>query len=514
MRNTEVDVLIIGAGLSGIGMAAQLTRLCPNKCYAVLERREALGGTWDYFRYPGIRCDSDMFTLGYAFRPWTGEKMITDADSIRTYITDTAREHGVLDHIRYGHKVVRSSWSTSDARWTVTAELEATGEPRTFSARFVVDCTGYYSYDEAHRPRFEGQDTFKGDIVHAQFWDPSYDYSGKKVVVIGSGATAVTLVPAMSERAGHVTMLQRSPTYMMSLPAKDVTAKALRRFLPEDAVASIVRNRNTFLQVAIYNLALRYPEPTKRLLLGRVKRQLGPDADMTHFTPHYNPWEERLCAVPDGDFFKAVRKGRVSMVTDKIERFTPEGIVLESGQSLEADLIVLATGLTLQVGGGAEMFVDGEKVDRSERLTYRSTMIADVPNFAMVFGYVNASWTRKADLVFEFVCRLLRHMDRTGHRQVTPRGATRFESDEPFVQMRSGYLQRAAGIMPRQGTRPPWRSVQNVFYETVVLRYAPLRDGFLRFSNRSEKRGRRARGGAPRDLTAPVRSSRDPLVEA
>ncbi len=482
MSTTHVDVLIIGAGLSGVGMAAQLRRLCPDKDYLVLERRAALGGTWDYFRYPGIRCDSDMFTLGYAFYPWTGDRAITDAASIRAYIEEVAREYEVMPRVRFGHKVIRASWSSEDARWTVTAELEATGEQRSFTAKFLVGCSGYYSYDEAHRPSFADQDTFAGDIVHAQFWDPGYAYAGKRVVVIGSGATAVTLVPALAERAAHVTMLQRSPSYYLSVPARDRSVELLRRLLPEQAVATLVRNRNTLMQFAFYNVALRYPEPIKKYLLAKVARELGPDADMRHFTPRYNPWEQRLCVVPDGDLFAAIRAGRAAVVTDQIERLTPTGIALKSGETLAADLIVLATGFKLEVGGGVEMLVDGERVDPSERLSYQATMFADVPNFAMVFGYVNVSWTRKADLVFEFVCRLLRHMDRAGHRSVTPRGAAGYESDEPFIGMKSGYVERGAALLPRQGTRAPWRNTQNVFRDTLELRHGRLDDGFLRFS--------------------------------
>lgn len=498
MSTTDVDVLVIGAGLSGVGMAAQLSRLCPDKSYAVLERRHALGGTWDYFRYPGIRCDSDMYTLGYAFHPWVGDRVITDADSIRAYIEDTARAYGVTDHVRFGHQVIRASWSTKDARWTVTTRDEASNEHQTFRARFLVGCTGYYNYDEAHRPVFEAQDSFEGDIVHAQFWDPSYDYAGKRVVVVGSGATAVTLVPAMAKHAAHVTMLQRSPTYILTVPARDRTVSVLRRVLPDDVVAHLTRARNTALQFSFYKLALRYPDPVRKLLLAAVERQLGPEVDMKHFTPHYDPWDERLCVVPNGDLFRALRSGRASMVTDHIERLSARGIALRSGETLDADLIVLATGLKLQQGGGVELVVDGETVDLSERLTYRAAMVADVPNFAMVFGYVNVSWTRKADLVFEFVCRILRHMDRSGHRQVTPSGAAGYESDEPFVRMKSGYIERATNILPRQGSRAPWRNGQNVYTDSLVFRYGRLDDGFVRFSNRAASE--RSPTRAPRSL--------------
>ena len=421
MAHTDVDVLIVGAGLSGVGMAAQLRLRCPGKTFLVLERRAALGGTWDYFRYPGVRCDSDMHTLGYSFRPWARDEMITDAESVRSYIEDTAREYGVLERIRYGHRVLSAAWSTTEARWTVEALVQQTGETVRFTAAFLAGWSGYYSYDKAHIPEFSGTENFAGDIVHAQFWDERYDYSGKRVVVVGSGATAVTLVPAMTERAAHVTMLQRSPTYMVSLPKYDRTVAALKRFFPERQVAAITRARNTTLQFGFYKLAQRYPAAVRKLLLRGVAKQLGPNVDMRHFTPDYDPWDERICAVPDADLFEAFNSGRASIVTDHIEGFTETGVQLQSGETLPADLVVLATGLQLQFLGGVDLFVDGERRDTTQTLTYRASMFADIPNFAMVFGYVNVSWTRKADLVAEFVCRVLNHMDEHGYRQVTPR---------------------------------------------------------------------------------------------
>jgi cation diffusion facilitator CzcD-associated flavoprotein CzcO len=482
MSAEEVDVLILGAGLSGIGMAAQLARRCPGKRFVVLERRARVGGTWDLFRYPGVRCDSDMFTLGYAFRPWTGSRTIADAASIRQYIEDVAREHGVLERVRFGHRVVRSSWSSRDSRWTVTAALEDGGESRTFHARFVVDCSGFYDYDRGHRPRFEGESDFEGRIVHAQSWDPGYDFADQRVVVVGSGATAVTMVPTIAQRAAHVTMLQRSPAYLIAVPSHDATVRVADRWLPHGAVASLVRARNTALQLALFELSRRRPEMVRRLLLGQVKRRLGDSADMRDFTPSYAPWDQRPCVVPDGDFFRAIRAGRASVVTDHIARFERNEISLRSGRRLPADLVVLATGFELALGGGAALEVDGREVVRSERLTYRSTLVEGVPNFAMVFGYVNVSWTRKADLVSEYVCRLLQHLDRTGCRQVTPRGGAGFASDEAFVPIRSGYVSRGARVMPRQGRGGPWRARQNVFYDLLTLRWAPLRDRFLEFS--------------------------------
>ncbi|MBK8593114.1 MAG: NAD(P)/FAD-dependent oxidoreductase [Sandaracinaceae bacterium] len=484
MPPTHVDVLIVGAGLSGVGTAAQLTMRCPGKSFLVLERREAIGGTWDFFRYPGIRCDSDMHTLGYSFRPWPSDTIITEAESIRSYIEDTAREYGVLERVRFRHRVVRASWSSREARWTVDAVVEPTNEKVTFTAGFVVGCAGYYNYDRAHTPSFPGTERFAGDIVHAQFWDEAYDYRGKRVVVIGSGATAVTLVPAMTKQAAHVTMLQRSPTYMVSLPKHDATVTALKRVLPERHVGAITRLRNTALQLGLYKVSQRYPAAVRKLLLRGVERQLGPDVSMRHFTPDYDPWDERLCVVPDGDLFKELNAGRASIVTDQVETFTESGVRLRSGETLPADLVVLATGLEVQLLGGVAVTVDGVSVDPNQRLTYRAAMFADIPNLAMIFGYVNVSWTRKADLVAEFVCRLLNHMDRHGYQQVTPGHSEGFATDEPFVALKSGYLKRGASGMPLQGSAAPWRNSQNVFVDTVLLRYGRLQDRYLRFTRR------------------------------
>ncbi len=484
--STDLDVLIVGAGLSGIGVAAQLVRRCPTKRFAILEQRDAMGGTWDFFRYPGIRCDSDMHTLGYSFRPWPRDEVITDAESIRGYIEDTAREYGVDEHIHYGHRVARASWSSAEQRWTVTAVRD--GEEVSFTASFLVACSGYYSYDEAHVPDFAGVDSFGGDVVHAQFWDESYDYTDKKVVVVGSGATAITLVPAMAEKAAHVTMLQRSPTYLLSLPQRDRSIRALERVLPERWVADLTRLRNTALQFGFYHLSKRRPALVRRLLLGAVQRQLGPDIDMRHFTPSYDPWDERLCVLPKGDLFRALNAGDASVVTDGIERFTESGIRLAGGDELEADLVVLATGLKLKLLGGVSVVVDGRPVDATQSLTYRATMLADVPNLAMIFGYVNVSWTRKADLVGEFVCRLLQAMDRRGVRRVTATHSEGFETDEPFVELKSGYVRRGAGVMPLQGRTSPWRNTQNVFVDTLLLRYGRLEDGYLVFGGSTARR--------------------------
>jgi monooxygenase len=487
----DVDVLIVGAGLSGIGMAAQLTRLSPERTYTILERRDAIGGTWDLFRYPGIRSDSDMYTLGYAFRPWPADDVIVRGEDVKAYIEDTADHYGITEHIRFGHRVIAASWSTADACWTVSALVERTGETVEITARFVVGCSGYYSYDQAHVPDLPGLSEFQGDVVHPQFWDPSYDWTGKRVVIIGSGATAVTMAPVMAERAAHVSMLQRSPTYIVTLPQVDVTSRALKRILPTDTVATMIRHRNTALQLGLFQLSRRHPKLVRAAILAAVRAQVGPDIDMRHFTPRYDPWDERLCVVPDGDLFKAVRSGAVTMVTDTIQTFTPTGIQLTCGGHLDADLVVTATGLQLQLLGNVEATVDGRPVDPTRSLTYKGVMVSDIPNFGIVFGYENVSWTRKADLATEWFCRVLNHMRDGEYRQVTPRGSDDQESDEPFVTLTSGYITRNRELMPIQGRTAPWRNTSNVFKDTVALRHRPLEDGHLRFTNRAPHASRR-----------------------
>lgn len=497
MTSEHVDVLIVGAGLSGIGAAWHLQNQCPGKSYAILEGRNAIGGTWDLFRYPGMRSDSDMYTLGYNFKPWTNPKAIADGPSIREYIRETAVENGIDEKIRFGIKVLKSSWSTEDAIWTVEAKRVATGEKVKFTCNFLLMCTGYYKYEAGYTPHFEGRERFKGQIIHPQHWPENLDYSGKRVVVIGSGATAVTVVPAMTDKAAHVTMLQRSPTYMVSLPEQDVLANSLRRFLPERAVYHAIRAKNVALTLGFFNLAQSRPKPIRRLLLAHMRRQLGEGYDMKHFTPTYNPWEERLCAVPDGDMFKAIRNGKVSVVTDHIESFTEKGIKLKSGQELEADIIVTATGLDLVMMGGSELSVDGEPIDVSKKMYYKGLMFQDVPNLAMVFGYTNASWTLKADISSEYVCRLLKHMDAIGMRQCTPVNRDRSVKVEPFVNMHSGYIQRVLDKMPRQGDKAPWRLYMNYALDLVALRYRSVEDNAMQFSN-----PRRAKKAAPKRRAA------------
>jgi monooxygenase len=485
MTAEHVDVLIVGAGLSGIGAAWHLQDRCPGKSFAILEGRDAIGGTWDLFRYPGIRSDSDMYTLGYNFKPWTHVQAIADGPLIRDYIRDTARENGIDQKIRFGHKVVRASWNGDDARWAVEAVRTDTGERVTLTCGFLMMCSGYYNYAQGYTPVFPGRDRFEGTVVHPQFWPEDLDYTGKRVVVIGSGATAVTLVPAMTDKAAHVTMLQRSPSYVISVPQNDPISKALRRFLPDKLVYRIARARNVSLTSTMFRLSRARPKAIRRLLLAQVKSQLAEGYDMTHFSPHYNPWDQRLCAVPNGDLFKVIRTGKASVVTDHIDTFTEKGIKLKSGEELEADVIVTATGLDLQLFGGMEIEVDGQVVKMSETLNYKGMMFRDVPNLSLTIGYTNASWTLKADMIAEYVCRLLRHMDASGNRQCTPRNHDPSIHEAPFLDMTSGYVQRAATTLPKQGNKAPWKLFQNYALDMTTLRFGKLEDEVMEFSNRA-----------------------------
>jgi monooxygenase len=483
------DVLIVGAGLSGIGAAWHLQDKCPGKSYAILEARAASGGTWDLFRYPGVRSDSDMYTLGYSFRPWKEAKAIADGPSILTYIREVARDHGIDKRILYDHKVVAASWSTPDASWTVEVETGPDRVRRQLTCNFLWMCSGYYDYAGGYLPEFAGMDRFGGRIVHPQKWTDDIAWAGKRVVVIGSGATAVTLVPAMAETAEHVTMLQRSPTYMVARPSQDALANKLRRRLPLKLAYWATRWRNVLLGMYFYQMCKRRPEKVKSLLLGGVRQLLGPDYDIdTHFTPRYNPWDQRLCLVPDADFFRAIRRGKVSLVTDHIETFTETGLKLKSGAELPADLIVTATGLVVLPLGGARLSVDGRPVDPAKTFIYKGMMYSDVPNLASVFGYTNASWTLKADLVCEYVCRLLNRMDRGGWRQCTPRNSDPTLAEEPWVNFSSGYIQRALAKQPKQGSKRPWKLYQNYGLDLLSLRFGSVRDGARVFSGQVNDR--------------------------
>jgi len=475
-----LDVLIVGAGLSGIGAATALQQGCPGKRYAILEARAAIGGTWDLFRYPGIRSDSDMYTLGYAFRPWLDAKAIADGPAILDYVRSTAREHGIERHIRYGHKVVGASWDSRSALWTVETRL-ADGERRTLRARFLYLCSGYYSYDEAYRPRFEGEEHYAGRIVQPQFWPEDLDYEGKRVVVVGSGATAVTVVPAMAERAGHVTMLQRSPTYVVARPARYRFAQRMQRLFPQQLAYFLTRWRVIGESMFLYWLARTKPELVKQKIVDMAGHQLGSrEAAAAHFTPSYKPWDQRVCVVPDGDLFEAIRAGRASVVTDHIERFTQHGLELRSGQELAADVVVMATGLTLKLFGGATLTVNGRVIDPSRAMSYKGMMLSGVPNCALAFGYTNASWTLKADLTASWVCRLLRHMDARGQAIAVAHRDPEVP-EAPFLDFNSGYVERARHLLPKQGARKPWQVYQNYLRDLLTIRLGRIDDGVLRF---------------------------------
>ncbi|SNS78664.1 flavin-containing monooxygenase [Rhodococcoides kyotonense] len=476
-----VDVLIVGAGLSGIGAAHHLQSKVPGKTYTILESRGAIGGTWDLFRYPGIRSDSDMYTLGYNFRPWTGDKSIADGKDIREYIENTARDGGIDENIRFHHRVVKASWSTKDSRWTIVALRSDTGETVTFHASFLMCCSGYYDYTKGFTPEFDGIDDFGGTVVHPQLWPEDLDYAGKKVVVIGSGATAITLAPNLAREADHVTLLQRSPSYIMSLPSKDPIALALRKYLPAKAAYGVTRLKNAVTAIGLYVLCQRYPKFMKKQIRKLQEKWLPEGYDLdTHFTPKYNPWDQRLCLVPDNDLFRCIRKGEVELVTDHIDRFDADGIRLQSGGHLDADIVITATGLNLVAFGHVDLEVDGRTVDLTETMAYKGMMLTDVPNFAFVVGYTNASWTLKADLVCDYVCRLLQHMDAGGHREVR---LTRDPSigEEPFLDFAAGYVLRSVDSFPKQGSKAPWRLRMNYFRDLPVLRYGSVVDDNMSF---------------------------------
>jgi monooxygenase len=473
----HVDVLIVGAGLSGVGAACHLRRRLPHKTFAILEARGDMGGTWDLFRYPGIRSDSDMFTLGYSFRPWTEPEAIADGPSILRYIRETAREHGIDRDIRYRHRVTRAEWSTPEARWTVGAERTDTREIVNLTCDFLFACTGYYRYDQGYVPDFAGTERFRGQIVHPQDWPGDLDYAGRRVTVIGSGATAVTLVPALAERAAHVTMLQRTPSYVVSLPGSDGVALTVRSRLPARVAYATARWKNVLRQMVAFNVARRAPRFARSLVRKWNQDQLpeGYDVD-THFNPPYEPWDQRLCLVPDGDLFQAIASGRAEIVTDRIKTFTERGLALESGREVEAEVIVTATGFNLLLLGGMEVAVDGEKVDFSRRVAYKGLMLSGVPNLAMALGYTNASWTLKCDLVAQYVCRLLDHMDRNGYAIARPQPPDASLPTDPIIDLRSGYVMRSIDRLPKQGRSLPWRLHQNYFRDIRLLRRGPVDD--------------------------------------
>ncbi len=491
MTSEHVDVVVVGAGLSGIGAGYHLQTMSPDRSYVILEGRDGLGGTWDLFKYPGIRSDSDMHTLGFSFKPWTEAKSIADGPSILQYLKQTVAQFGIDKNIRYGQLVTKAEWSTDDAQWTVTSTNKATGASNTISCSFLFMCSGYYSYKKGHTPEFAGRERFKGTVVHPQDWPTDLDYAGKRVVVIGSGATAVTIVPSMADKAAHVTMLQRSPTYMVSRPDHDVMANRMRKVLPPKMAYNLTRFKNTWRQQLVYNKTRTDPDKVKQLLLGGIKMELGADYDIAkHFTPAYNPWDQRLCLVPNGDFFKSMREGKASVVTDQITSFTETGIQLVSGEHLDADIIITATGLELVTLGEMDFFVDGNQVDFAKTWTYKGFAYSDIPNLASTFGYINASWTLRSDLTAEYVCRLLNHMRKKGVAQCTPRLREQDHNmkERPWIDgFSSGYMQRMMHRMPRQGDHEPWINPQNYRRDKKMFKHSPIDDGVMQFSKQSAR---------------------------
>jgi monooxygenase len=485
MAENRVDVLIVGAGISGIDAAYRLKTQLPGRSYAILEGREALGGTWDQFRYPGIRSDSDMYTFSFPFRPWKSPRAISEGSLILDYLHDTAREFGIDRQIRYGHRVVRAAWSSADATWTVDVEVGPDREPVTWTCSFLFLCTGYYSYVQGHTVDFPGQDEFGGTVVHPQFWPEDLDHGGKRVVVIGSGATAVTLVPAMAEQAEQVTMLQRSPSYVLTRPAGDAIADRIRKWLPANIAHRVIRAKNASMAVLAYQFLRRWPEKGAKLIKDGIAAQLGDALPVDpHFSPRYQPWDQRLCFVPEGDLFEAIRGGKATVVTDQIDTFTPTGIKLASGKELPADIIVTATGLKMVALGQIEVTVDGERVNPHETTVYKGLMLSGVPNLAWCVGYINNSWTLRADLTAQYVCRLLKHMTAHHYAIAVPELPAGAASDDgrPIINLAAGYVKRAAAQLPTQGSGQPWQMRQNYWLDVLGMRLGKIGDGALRFS--------------------------------
>ncbi|WP_299154335.1 NAD(P)/FAD-dependent oxidoreductase [uncultured Acinetobacter sp.] len=481
----QVDILIVGAGISGIGLAAHLSKHCPQRSFEIIERREGIGGTWDLFKYPGIRSDSDMSTFGFNFKPWQKTSVLADGPSIKGYLNEVVTEFQLEPKIHYQHRVISANYDSASHKWSVKIE-DAEGKTQTWIANFVLGCTGYYNYDQGFQPDFPNQQAFKGQFIHPQHWPENLDYRGKKVVIIGSGATAITLVPAMVKGgAGHVTMLQRSPTYIASVPSIDVVYAKMRKYLPEEMAYKLTRARNIGMQRGIYALAQKQPKLLKKLLLNSVKFQLKGKVDMKHFTPNYEPWDQRLCVVPDGDLFKILREGHASVETDHIEKLTETGILLKSGKHLEADIIVSATGLNIQILGGIQATLDGKPLNTSQHMLYRGIMVSDVPNMALIIGYINASWTLKVDIAAEYICRLLNHMDHKGYDEVVAQGdISELMDDTVMGSLSSGYIARAADVMPKQGKHAPWHVSNNYLADRKDLKQASFKDGVLKFKTK------------------------------
>ena len=479
----KIDVLVVGAGISGIGAGYHLQSKCPDANFIILEGRDKIGGTWDLFKYPGIRSDSDMYTLGFNFKPWKEQEAIADAPSILKYLNETVEEFNLKDKIRFGKYVKKANWSSSSNSWTVDVEDKRTGDLSQISCSFIFMCSGYYSYKEGYTPKFEGIEDFAGDIIHPQKWDENFDYSGKKIVVVGSGATAVTIVPEMAKKAEHVTMLQRSPTYVVAAPEKDKLANSLRKYMPLKLAYWIIRWRNILRQQYYFRLCKKYPKGVKNAIIREAKKRLGADFDVkTHFTPSYNPWDQRMCLVPNGDLFKSIRKKQTSVVTDTIDKFTATGIKLESGKTLAADLIVTATGLNLEICSNINLKVDGKDINLPDTVTYKGMMFSGVPNLVSTFGYTNASWTLGADLTSEYVCRLLNYMKKGSVKKCCPEANSKIENNDDWLNLTSGYIKRSKDIFPKQGRRSPWTNNQNFLKDIFQIRYGKINDGEIKFS--------------------------------
>mgnify|MGYP001286812188 FL=1 len=480
--NKKIDVLVVGAGISGIGAGYHLQKKCPETSFLILEGRENIGGTWDLFKYPGVRSDSDMYTLGYNFKPWKEQEAIADAPSILKYLNETVEEFNLKSKIRFGKYVKKARWSSDSNQWTVDIEDKKTGKFSQILCSFIFMCSGYYSYKEGYTPHFEGKENFKGDIIHPQKWDTSFDYSNKKIVVIGSGATAVTIVPEMAKTAKHVTMLQRSPTYVVAAPEKDNLANKLRKYLPLKFTYWLIRWRNILRQQYYFRLCKKYPKGVKNAIIREVKKKLGNDFDVkTHFTPKYNPWDQRMCLVPDGDLFEQINQGKASVVTDHIKNFTENGLLLKSGKELKADVIITATGLNLEMLSTVEFFIDNKSVDISKTVTYKGMMYSGIPNLASTFGYTNASWTLGADLTSEYVCRVINHMKRNNYDVVCPKPNIGIEADPDYLNLTSGYIKRSINIFPKQGKKAPWRNNQNYLIDIFQMKYGRIDDGEISF---------------------------------
>lgn len=481
----QVDILIVGAGISGIGIAAHLSKNSPQRSFEIIERRESFGGTWDLFKYPGIRSDSDMSTFGFNFKPWQKANVLADGASIKGYIGEVVDEYKLKEKIHFNHRVLTANYDSATKKWQVQIE-DAQKNVQTWIANFVVGCTGYYNYDQGYQPDYPGKENFKGQFINPQFWPENLDYTGKKVVIIGSGATAITLVPAMAKGgAGHVTMLQRSPTYIASIPSIDFVYDKTRKFMSEDLAYKFTRARNIGMQRGIFALSKKQPKLVRKLLLKSIEMQLKGKVDMKHFTPTYNPWDQRLCVVPDGDLFKILRTGKASVETDHIEKITENGIQLKSGQHLDADIIVSATGLEIQIMGGIKATVDHKSLKTSEHMLYHGVMVSDVPNMALVIGYVNASWTLKVDVVADYLCRLFNFMDKKGYDEViAPTDHSAILEETVMGEMSSGYIARAADQLPKQGTKAPWMATHNYLADRKELKNAKFEDGVLKFHKR------------------------------